>query len=192
MVLLLPELSAESEVRLLARVSFFFWATELQTGSLVLVRLEPPTLGLKSPLSHPLSYPLKQGDKQAFRQTTEAHSFRRFGFKLQTTPQRHALDTSFGPPSTSALDIIAHRTMARRHKCCIWGGNVTLENLFIEQLMSNKQLLKTRTAYRVETGRAEAAARREEVCRGGQKSCGVSQKVGERFPRRAAAKGGGR
>lgn len=109
MVLLLPELSAESEARLLARVSFFFWATELQTGSLVIVRLEPPTLGLKSPLSYPLSYPLKQSDKQAFQQTTEPRSFRRFGFKLQTTPQRHALDTSFGPPSTSALDIIAHR-----------------------------------------------------------------------------------
>lgn len=46
---------------------------------------------------------------------------------------------------------------------------MTLEDLFIEQLMSNKQLLKTRTAYRVEAGRAEAAARREEVCRGGQK-----------------------
>lgn len=39
----------------------------------------------------------------------------------------------------------------------------------------------------METGRAEAAARREEVCRGGQKSCGVSQKVGRRFPRRAAS-----
>lgn len=48
--------------------------------------------------------------------------------------------TSFIPPFTSSLDIITDLTMVDRQKPG-YGGKVTLENLFIEQLMSNKQLL---------------------------------------------------
>lgn len=114
-----------------------------------------------------------------------------FAGRFQTTPQCCVLDTSFGPPSTSALDIIAHRTMAGRH---IWGGNVTLENLFIEQLMSNKQLLKRGRliAWRQAEQGLPLGGRKFAGAEERRKSCGLSRRVERRFPRRAAAKGGGR
>lgn len=46
---------------------------------------------------------------------------------------------------------------------------MTLEDLFIEQLMSNKQLLKRGRLIAWRQAEQSSAARREEVCRGGQK-----------------------
>lgn len=68
---------------------------------------------------------------------------------------------------------------------------MTLENLFIEQLMSNKQLLKRGRliAWRQAEQRLPLGGRK--FAGADKKSCGLSQKVERRFPRRAAAKGGG-
>lgn len=64
---------------------------------------------------------------------------------------------------------------------------MTLENLFIEQLMSNKQLLKRGRliAWRQAERRLPLGGRK--FAGADKKSCGVSQKVGRRFPRRAAS-----
>lgn len=63
---------------------------------------------------------------------------------------------------------------------------MTLENLFIEQLMSNKQLLKRGRliAWRQAEQRLPLGGRK--FAGADKKSCGLSQKVERRFPRRAA------